>query len=172
MRYQVSHSYKQQATWLFKEDCAPWTSLINHLRHQQMDRLVWPSDFVSVGPKKRIKIYSLSHFNLLRCCELWPTYFLEGEEKLCVLFIWMGGMGWRTAPTTEAAPRRRLLREFGAEEGDKGRNTSVLSTRIWSPEMCDRSAAFYWTGQGVSAPAGSLVVCFWILKPWWWSGYL
>ena len=61
----------------------------------------------------------------------------------------MGGMGWRTAPTTDAAPLHRLLREFGAEKCDKGRNTSVLSTRIWSPEMCNRSAAFYWTRQGL-----------------------
>ena len=52
--------------------------------------------------------------------------FLEGEEKLCVLFICMGAMGWGTAPTTDAAQRRRPLRESGAVNGDKGRNTSVL----------------------------------------------
>ena len=66
-----------------------------------------------------------------------------------VLFIRMGGRGWGTAPTTAAAPLRRMRREFGAEKGDKGRNTSVLSTSILSPEMCNRSAAFCRTAQGL-----------------------
>jgi hypothetical protein len=51
------------------------------------------------------------------------SIFLEREEKLCVLFTCMEGMGWSTAPTTDAAPRRRSLREFGAEQGDKRWNT-------------------------------------------------